>query len=180
MIESASCCTINSWMTMKWFLILIFLSLAPVLHAQQPVNPGNLPKGPESGKLKLVAPPDLKVEELSLVSVTRNEATKSVHVQVLIRIKNTGSLRCGISRADAYIKCPADGGRERKLSVSLPVEALNPGASFVKVFTFREAEGSFRAADFSFWIKADAGNQVNESNETNNTSNQITGVVPPR
>jgi subtilase family serine protease len=101
-------------------------------------------------------------------------------VQVLIRIKNTGALRCGSSKAEAYIKCPADGGRERKLSVSLSVEALNPGASFVKVYTFRETESSFRSADFSFWIKADAASQVTESNETNNLSNRITGVVPPR
>ena len=166
--------------TIRYIHLLLCLASGLVLNAQQPVRPGDLPKGPGSGKLKLAAPPDLKVEELSLVSVTRDEATKSIHVQVLIRIKNTGAIRCGVSKADAFIKCPADGGRERKLSVSLPVEALNPGASFVKVYTFRESESSFRSADFSFWIKAYAGNQVTESNETNNTSNRITGAVPPR
>lgn len=166
--------------TIRYIHLLLCLASSLVLNAQQPVRPGDLPKGPGSGKLKLAAPPDLRVEELSLVSVTRDEATKSIHVQVLIRIKNTGAIRCGVSKADAFIKCPADGGRERKLAVSLPVEALNPGASFVKVYTFREAESSFRSADFSFWIKADAANQVNESNETNNTSNRIAGAVPPR
>jgi len=165
---------------MRYILFLFCLASGLVLNAQQPVRPGDLPKGPGSGKLKLAAPPDLRVEELSLVSVTRDEATKSIHVQVLIRIKNTGAIRCGVSKADAFIKCPADGGRDRKLAVSLTVEALNPGASFVKVYTFREAESSFRGADFSFWIKADAGAQVTESNETNNTSNRITGAVPPR
>ena len=154
---------------MKCILLFVYLASGLVLNAQQPVRPGDLPKGPGSEKLKL-----------SLVSVTRDEANKSINVQVLIRIKNTGAIRCGVSKADAFIKCPADGGRERKLSVSLPVEALNPGASFVKVYTFREAESSFRSADFSFWIKADAGNQVTESNETNNNSNRITGAVPPR
>jgi len=165
---------------MYHYLLLFCLVAGLGLNAQQPVRPGDLPKGPGSTNMKPAAPPDLKVEELSLVSVTRDEANKSIHVQVLIRIKNTGALRCGSSKAEAFIKCPADGGRERKLSVSLPVEALNPGASFVKVYTFREAESSFRSADFSFWIKADAGNQVTESNETNNHSNRITGVVLPR
>ena len=165
---------------MRHYLLLFCLVTGLGLNAQNPVRPGDLPKGPGSAKMKPAAPPDLKVEELSLVSVTRDEAAKTINVQVLIRIKNTGELRCGVSKAEAYLKCPADGGRERKLSVSLPVEALNPGASFVKVYTFREAESSFRGADFSFWIKADAGNQVAESNETNNNSNRITGAVPPR
>ena len=165
---------------MKYYLLMIYLGFSLIAVSQQPVLPRDLPKGPGSAKMKPAAPPDLKVEELSLVSVTRDEAAKTINVQVLIRIKNIGELRCGVSKADAFIKCPADGGRERKLTVSLPVEALNPGASFVKVYTFRETEGSFRGADFSFWIKADAGNQVTESNEVNNSSTRITGAVPPR
>lgn len=165
---------------MRYFLLLCCGVTGLALNAQNPIRPADLPKGPGSAKMQPATPPDLKVEELSLVSVTRDEAAKTINVQVLIRIKNTGGLRCGASKADAFIKCPADGGRDRKLAVSLTVEALNPGASFVKVYTFREAESSFRGADFSFWIKADAGAQVTESNETNNTSNRITGAVPPR
>lgn len=165
---------------MKHYLLWIGLAVSLTAASQQPILPRDLPKGPGSTKIRTATPPDLKVEELSLVSVTRDEAAKTIKVQVLIRIKNIGELRSGVSTTEAFIQCPADGGRERKLTATLPVEALNPGASFVKVYTFREAEGSFSGTDFRFWIKADARNQVTESNETNNNSNRITGAVPPR
>lgn len=165
---------------MNNILVALCLCVSVTVCSQQPVLPRDLPKGPGSTKMKPATPPDLKVEELSLVSVTRDEAAKSIKVQVLIRIKNIGELRSGVSTTEAFIQCPPDGGRERKLSATLPVGALNPGASFVKVYTFREAEGSFNGRDFQFWIRADARNQVSESNETNNNSNRITGAVPPR
>jgi len=133
------------------------------------------PKNPQ-----LLSPADLRVEELSLVSIIRDEANKKMNIQVLIRIKNYGEMRCNASTALAYMKNPAGTGTQRTLTTSFPTQPINPGQSFVKVFTFREAETAFRPGHFDFWIKADARNAIPESIETNNTSNTISIVVPAR
>jgi subtilase family serine protease len=161
----------------KIFFITTLLIGAATAIAQNPQLPDRRP-APQNPRL--LSPPDLKVEELSLVSVVRNEAVKKINIQVLIRVKNVGELRCGASTVVAYMKSPAGTGSTRTLAVSLPVTAINPGESFVKVYTFQEAESAFRPGNFDFWIKADARNAITESNETNNTSTTISIAVPAR
>ncbi len=165
-------------------IIILFLAITGftvIAFAQNPQlppgsNPGQLP----TPKLKPLDPPDLRVEELNLVSIVRDGAVKKINIQVLIRIKNFGGLRSGTSTVVAYIKSPTGTGTTKTLAVTLPVEAINPAASFVKVYTFREPEGSFKPGTFDFWIKADARNAVTESNETNNTSAIINITLPSR
>ena len=159
------------------YLILLFVVWAPsVARAQNPPFPqGNQPK-PEN--LRLVTPPDLRVEELNLVSVIRDGAVKKINIQVLIRIKNFGGMASVASTALAYMKSPAGTGTQRTLATTFSTPAINPGASFVKVFTFRGAEPNFRPGNFDFWIKADARNTVRESDETNNTSVILSIATP--
>lgn len=159
-------------------ICLLALSCWTMNAAAQQIPPGR-PQKPAPENLRVLTPPDLRVEELSLVSVVRNSAVKKMNIQVLMRFKNTGELRCGPSTALAYVKSPAGTGATRTLPVSFPVAAINPGESFVKVYTFQEAEGVFRSETFEFWIKADARNVITESNETNNTSVVLTIETPP-
>lgn len=159
-------------------LILTVFSISvsyPQNNKLPPGRPGQLPV-PENPRL--LTPPDLRVEELSLVSVTRNSAIKKINVQVLMRIKNFGELRCGNSVVLAYMKSPAGSGTTRTFPVSFGVMPINPGESFVKVYTFQYAEAAFRPGTFDFWIKADARNAIVESDETNNTSTVINIAVP--
>jgi subtilase family serine protease len=164
---------IISFLTATVFSIIVFCQ-----NPQLPPgsNPGQLPVP----KVKQLDPPDLRVEELSLVSIVRDEAAKKLNIQVLIRIKNFGGISSGVSTAVAYIKSPSGTGATKALAITLSVEAINPGASFVKVFTFREGEVFFKPGAFDFWIKADARNAVTESNETNNTSTVINIALPAR
>jgi subtilase family serine protease len=157
----------------KIFIVATLLFCSACVIAQNTELP--VPKN-----LRVLTPPDLRVEELSLVSIVRDEAPKKINIQVLIRIKNYGELRSGVSTALAYIKSPAGTGTQRTLVTTFPTADISPGASFVKVFTFREAETVFRPGNFDFWLKADARNTVTESNETNNVSTVINIAVPAR
>ena len=165
----------------KLFLLAALIFYATCIVAQNP----QLPSGSKPGQLPVpelrpLTPPDLRVEELSLVSVIRDGNVKKINIQVLIRIKNYGTLRSGASTALAYIKSPAGAGSQRTLATTFPTPSINPGASFIKVFTFREGETVFRPGTFEFWIKADARNVVTESNENNNTSTIISIETPSR
>lgn len=166
---------------MKGIILCFALtSLILIGNAQNPPLPLPAPQKPAPENLRVLTPPDLRVEELSLVSIIRDEAQKKMNIQVLIRIKNYGEIRSGASTALAYMKSPAGSGTQRTLTTVFSTPSINPGASFVKVFTFREAENLFRPGTFDFWIKADARNAVSESNETNNTSPVINISVPAR
>lgn len=164
---------------MKKIILFYFLFVAHINTKAQNL-PLPKPQKPAPENLRVLTPPDLRVEELSLVSVVRNSDVKKINIQVLMRIKNFGELRCGPSTVLAYMKSPAGSGTTRTLTVSFPVGSINPGESFVKVYTFQEAEGAFRPGHFDFWIKADARNAIAESNETNNTSTIINIAVPAR
>jgi hypothetical protein len=163
---------------MKIILCIVFVLSLLGSKAQNPALPK--PQQPRPENLRVLTPPDLRVEELSLVSVVRNGAIKKINIQVLMRIKNFGELRSGPSTVLAYMKSPSGTGVTRTLPVSFPVSSINPGDSFAKVYTFQEAVGAFRPGMFDFWIKADARNVVTESNETNNTSVILTIPVPER
>lgn len=164
---------------MKKIILFYFLFVAHINSKAQNL-PLPKPQKPAPKNLRLLIPPDLRVEELSLVSIIRDEVQKKINIQVLIRIKNYGEIRCGASTALAYMKSPAGSGTQRTLATSFPTASINPGESFVKVFTFREGEGAFRPGTFDFWIKADARNAITESNETNNTSTVINIAIPAR
>jgi subtilase family serine protease len=165
----------------KIFISVLLIFCVTCISAQNPqLPPGTKPGQLPVPELRPLTPPDLRVEELSLVSVIRDGNVKKINIQVLIRIKNYGTLHSGASTALAYIKSPAGTGTQRTLTTTFPTPAINPGASFVKVFTFREGETVFRPGSFDFWIKADARNAVTESNETNNTSTVINIAVPAR
>lgn len=161
-------------------MVLFFCSAAGI--AQKPT----LPPGTKPGQLpvpknpQLLSPPDLRVEELSLVSITRDVASKKMKIQVLIRIKNYGELSSGSSTAYAYMRNPTGTGREKKLATTFPTPSIKPRGSFVKVFIFYETEASFRPGNFDFWLKADAQNVIHESNENNNNSTIINIEVPTR
>jgi hypothetical protein len=161
-------------------ILLFFLLSAGMLISNAQNLPLPKPQKPAPENLRVLTPPDLRVEELSLVSVVRNGAIKKINIQVLMRIKNFGELRSGPSTVLAYMKSPSGTGVTRTLPVSFPVSSINPGDSFAKVYTFQEAVGAFRPGTFDFWIKADARNVVTESNETNNTSVILTIPVPER
>lgn len=113
--------------------------------------------------------PDLRVEELSLVSVTRNTEKKLVRIQVLIRVKNIGAGSSGSFQIEGLIQpgsnLPASGCLE-----SVTAKGLAPGASFVKVMIFNAPESVFRYQQFLFGVKADATGSVRESDESNNRS----------
>lgn len=163
------------------FVSVLFFCAVSVVGQNPQLPPGTRPGSlPVPQNPRLLTPPDLRVEELSLVSVIRDGNLKKINIQVLIRIKNYGEISSGASTALAYIKSPAGTGTQRTLVTVFPTPAINPGASFVKVYTFREAEALFRPGTFDFWIKADARNAVTESNETNNTSAVINITVPER
>jgi CARDB len=164
---------------MKFFFkLLVLVCSVQYSIAQSPPLPK--PQQPAPEKLRLLTPPDLRVEELSLVSVIRDDNVKKINIQVLIRIKNYGELSSVANTALAYIKMPTGTGTAKTLVTTFPTAAINPGASFVKVFTFREAEGLFRPGIFDFWLKADGRNIVRESNETNNQSAVIQITTPAR
>lgn len=164
----------------KSIVLIAVLFCAGTITAQNTQLPQNKQRLPIPENPRLLTPPDLRVEELSLVSILRDEVPKKINIQVLIRIKNYGELPTGVSTALAYIKSPAGTGVQRILATTFPTPSINPGASFVKVFTFREGEGAFRPGNFDFWLKADARNAITESNETNNTSTVIHITVPVR
>lgn len=153
-------------------LIALFFCAGSIAAQNQPL--------PAPKNLKPLTPPDLRVEEFSLVSVIRDAANKKVNIQVLVRIKNFGGFRSGSSTTVAYIKSPSGTATTKTLTATLPVPDINPGASFVKVYTFREPEGSFRPGNFDFWVKADGRNTVAESDENNNLSTIILIAVPAR
>lgn len=159
-------------------LVFILLLLVKTGFSQKLPLPTLIPDKPTPENLRPLTPPDLKVEEFSLVSVTRDAAAKKINVQVLIRVKNIGQLRSGNSTIVAYMKSPSGTGAERRAGTTLPISGIGPGSSFVKVFTFREAESLFRPGTFLFWIKADAWNAVAESNETNNISTKLNIETP--
>jgi CARDB len=146
-------------------------------------NP-QLPEGQKPGQLpapknlRVVTPPDLRVEELSLVSVIRDNSTKTINIQVRVQVKNYGGLYAGNSTVLAYIKAPSGTGSTKTLTESLPVNKINPRGAFIKVYTFRQSVHSFRPGLFDFWIKADGRNAVAESDETNNNSAVLQITVP--
>lgn len=155
----------------------VFLSLffAFSVNAQNP----QLPEGQKPGQLpapknlRVIAPPDLRVEELSLVSVVKDDVSKTVNIQVRVQVKNYGELYAGNSIVLAYMKSPSGTGVTKLLTENLPAGKINPGASFIKVYTFRESVHSFRPGLFDFWVKADGRNAVAESDETNNISAKL-------
>ncbi len=153
-------------------IIALFFCTGNVVAQNRPL--------PTPKNLKPLTPPDLRVEEFSLVSVIRDAANKKVNIQVLVRIKNFGGFRSGASTAMAYMKSPSGAATTKTLTATLPVSDINPGASFVKVYTFREPEVSFRSGNFDFWVQADGRNTVAESDENNNLSTIITIALPAR
>lgn len=113
--------------------------------------------------------PDLRVEELSLVSVTRNAEKKLVRIQVLIRVKNIGTGSSGAFQIDGLIQ-QGPNRQESRCSEYVISQGLAPGASYVKVIMFNEPESVFRYQQFLFAVKADATSVVRESDELNNRS----------
>ena len=116
------------------------------------------------------AKPDLRVEELSLVSVTRDPGKKMVCIQVLIRVKNIGKGFSGEYQIAGYYNSPAGSQKENRVKDVIIVPATAAGASFVKVYRFMEPEKEFRNGLFEFRIKSDDRNKVSESDELNNYS----------
>jgi subtilase family serine protease len=114
--------------------------------------------------------PDLRVEEFSLVSVTRDAVKKMYCIQVLIRVKNIGKGSSGEYQIAGYYNSPTGSRRESRISDVIIVPATAPGASFVKVYRFMEPEKEIRNGLFEFRIKADDRNKVIESDELNNYS----------
>lgn len=114
--------------------------------------------------------PDLRVEELSLVSVTRDAVKKMVCIQVLIRVKNIGNGSSGEYQIAGYYSRLANSQKESRINDAIIVPATAPGASFVKVYRFMEPEKEIRNGFFEFRIKADDRNKVSESDELNNYS----------
>ena len=114
--------------------------------------------------------PDLRVEELSLVSVTRDAVKKMVCIQVLIRVKNIGKGSSGEYQIAGYYNSPAGSQKENRVNDVIIVPATAAGASFVKVYRFMEPEKDIRNGFFEFRIKADDRNRVSESDEHNNYS----------
>ena len=123
--------------------------------------------------------PDLRVEELSLVSVTRDAAKKMVCIQVLIRVKNIGKAPSGEYQIAAYYNSPPGHPKESRINDAIIVPATAPGASFVKVYRFMEPEKEIRNRFFDFRIKADDRNKVIESDEYNNYSSSLSLETPP-
>lgn len=122
--------------------------------------------------------PDLRVEELSLVSVTRDAVKEMVCIQVLIRVKNIGQGPSGEFQIAGYYNSPAGSRKEARISDAIMVPSTAPGASFVKVYRFMEPEKEIRQGFFEFRIKADDRNRVIESDESNNYSATIRLETP--
>lgn len=162
---------------MKRTILCFFLTVILLASRAQNLSLPK-PQKPAPENLRVLTPPDLRVDEFTLISVIRDGAVKKINIQVLMRIKNFGELRCGNSTVLAYMKSPSGSSSVRTLPASFPVGSINPGESFVKVYTFQEAAGAFRPGTFDFWIKADARNAVAESNEANNNSTVLTISVP--
>lgn len=115
---------------------------------------------------------DLRVAELNLVSVTKNDSKKEIRIQVLILVKNTGTAACGPFQISGYYQ-PGNTQKETRCRESIEVTGLAPGASFVKVYIFNEPESVFREPFFSFRIKADAGDRLSEKSKQNNYSDWL-------
>lgn len=122
--------------------------------------------------------PDLRVEEFSPVSVTRDAIKKMVCIQVLIRVKNIGQGPSGEYQIAGYYSSPAGSSKEARINDAINVPETAPGASFVKVYRFMEPENEFRNGFFAFRIKADDRNRVFESDESNNYSATIRLATP--
>lgn len=121
---------------------------------------------------------DLRVEELSLVSVTRDAIKKMVCIQVLIRVKNIGQGTSGEYQIAGYYSSTTGSHKESRINDAIIAPATAPGASFVKVYRFMEPENEIRNGFFEFRIKADDRNRVIESDETNNYSATIRLEIP--
>jgi CARDB len=121
--------------------------------------------------------PDLRVEELSFVSVTRNAGKKMIRIQVLLRVKNIGMGPSGSFQIDGLIQQGPD-KTESGCQETIKSQGLAPGATFVKVMIFNEPESVFRNQTFLFAVKADASGKVTETDETNNRSQVLSLKLP--
>ena len=120
---------------------------------------------------KAAAKPDLRVEELSLVSVTRDAGKKMYCIQVLIRVKNIGQGQSGEYQIAGYYNSPTGNRTATRINDTI-------SASFIKVYRFMEPESRIGNGFFEFRIKADDRNRISESDETNNYSATISIETP--
>ncbi|MBK6828342.1 MAG: hypothetical protein IPG86_16450 [Chitinophagaceae bacterium] len=81
---------------------------------------------------KAAAKPDLRVEELSLVSVTRDAGKKMYCIQVLIRVKNIGQGQSGEYQIAGYYNSPTGNRTATRINDTISVPSTAPGASFIK------------------------------------------------
>ncbi len=115
---------------------------------------------------------DLRVTELSMVSVTPSPGRNEIRIQVLIQVKNTGTAACGPFQINGFYQQGAE-KQETKCRESIKVQGLAPGATFVKVFIFSEPESAISTPYFFFRIKADAENRLREKSRQNNYSDWL-------
>ena len=134
-------------------------------------------------KVKLVTPADLQVTSISLVSCTKDAASKRLIISVSVTVKNNGQLKAESSKLQACFQTSsaASGIISRAIDGLVTVAAVNPGSSVTAEYVFRRpfsGDAGFNLVTFDFWVKADAGNAVRESDETNNSSSTIR-ITPP-
>ena len=151
-----------------------------LLNVQRPLIPD--PKKLPVPIVKLLTPADLQVTGISLVSCTKDNATKKLVITVSVTIKNNGQVRAAASGLKGFFHSPAGTATAKPIDGLASVGAMDPGSSLTANYIYRRpfsADAGFTLVPFDFWVKADGGNIISESNESNNGSAKIK-IIPPR
>lgn len=141
--------------------------------AQTPQLPNGNPQLPAPKNLKVVAPPDLSITEVRLISATG--WSDSWDIRLFVTIKNNGGLIAAESKVRAYVQDASGSATSWKTFVDLPkIPAINPGQSVTtEIRYFDKAWVMHKIRSINLKLKADAGSVVTESNENNNESSTL-------
>ncbi len=159
----------------KTTLVLLFALSCGLINAQGVLKPATPP-----GKLTLptpkiqpIAPADLQVTGVDLVSAVVKTDTKTIMVTVRVTVKNAGQTTSPVNTLAASAQSITPGSTWSDAGNTVQIQALSGSQSCTNEVTFKFPMGSVNGRKFNFRVMADAGARVHESNENNNYSQGI-------
>jgi hypothetical protein len=114
---------------------------------------------------------DLSIPAISLLSAKKTD-DKLIVIRVSITIKNSGEVQAPITQLSGFFKI---GGNKWKAidDKTTTVGVVSPRDLRTNEYTFKIKAGLIGTKNFTFRVKVDGGNSVNESDELNNYSTGI-------
>jgi hypothetical protein len=120
--------------------------------------------------ISLIQKPDLSVTEILLLSAKKTIGNIIV-ISVRVTIKNSGEVQAPITQLSGFFKT---GNKWKVFDDKITtLGVVSPRDLRTNEYTFKIKASLIGTKNFTFRVKADGGNSVNESDELNNYSTGI-------